>query len=219
MFAYFTCFCICVNDVELYHSLKRYAFFQREKIEQNHFGSVLLLLLSHCSFHITKNRISFWYFLLGFYKVTMTVTYNLLTSSKKVMSVPIYLENLTFLTFFCLLCILFYFKKWRSFSFYLFSQDYFIDLISIYCLIFVNEMFYILSIFYKHSLCLHLHYSYFYSLRSTCFVTQNYIFEWTVLQFETSKVFLIKKSILMFFDGVKYYPNPPKISRKLLKFS
>lgn len=168
---------------------------------------------------VAKNRISFWYFLLGFYKVTMTVTYNLLTSSKKVMSVPIYLENLTFLTFFCLLCILFYFKKWRSFSFYLFSQDYFIDLISIYCLIFVNEMFYILSIFYKHSLCLHLHYSYFYSLRSTCFVTQNYIFEWTVLQFETSKVFLIKKSILMFFDGVKYYPNPPKISRKLLKFS
>ena len=159
--------------------LNQYPLLREKIIKQHHVRSLLLLLLYHCSIHIIKNKITFWHFLLAFYEQAMTLIYYLVTSSNNVMWIPRYLEDLTFLTIFCLLCILFYFKNWRLYSIVLFNPDlfflklrlfhsfyFFIKAWVRYCLIFLHEIFYIALIFYRHSLCLHWtkQYIYFYCL-------------------------------------------------------
>ena len=105
--------------------LNQYPLLREKIIKQHHVRSLLLLLLYHCSIHIIKNKITFWHFLLAFYEQAMTLRYYLVTSSNNVMWIPRYLEDLTFLTIFCLLCILFYFKNWRLYSIVLFNPDLF----------------------------------------------------------------------------------------------
>ena len=203
--------------------LNQYPLLREKIIKQHHVRSLLLLLLYHCSIHIIKNKITFWHFLLAFYEQAMTLIYYLVTSSNNVMWIPRYLEDLNFLTIFCLLCILFYFKNWRLYSIVLFNPDLFFLKLRLFhsFYFFIKSLgpilfdiftwnllhsIIILQTFTMFTLNKAVHLLLLLALipQADYFITRNSIIKWTVIQFEVSKVFLAKKKHSdVFFDELE----------------